>query len=792
MALAAVAAAAKLKKAAGGECVKVVIRCRPPNRKEREAENAVIIEMDKKTSHVALHNPKANESEPPKQFTFDGAYFWETSQRELYDETAFPIVESVIEGYNGTIFAYGQTGTGKSHTMQGPPEPKEQHGIIPNAFNHIFDTVNTNTSAKEFLVRASYLEIYNEEIRDLLGKDPKAKLELKSNKDKGVYVKDLTNIVVKTVAEIDHVLEVGQGNRSVGATLMNQDSSRSHSIFSIVIETSEMSEKDNKPHIRAGKLNLVDLAGSERQGKTGATGERLKEATKINLSLSALGNCISALVDGKSTHVPYRDSKLTRMLEDSLGGNTKTCMIATMGPADYNYDESLSTLRYANRAKSIKNKPRINEDPKDTMLREMQEEIAKLKAAIEAQASGGGGAPVAVGGGPKKVKKKKEKKAGGGGAAAGNATKPDGRPLTPEKKIIYKEVIEERVVEGVSEEELAKIAEALEEEKNSLLSEKDAQDEEFRRQQELAEQNDAELEEAEHETDELQAQLEQLEAKILHSEGLGDQNAELALELRKKQAATEQLRHEEQHLAEQLAEKEEGLAEQDQNFRTLEEAVHFKTQLLEKRFKQYQEVKTDIMDIQEEYAEEREDLLETIRAMTKSLKLKHTVIENFIPNSDVEKMEERCIWDDDAETWILQKRTEEQGLEIRRQRPQSALGTRSHQTRHSIINANRGNARYKCENIITLELEMPSRTTVDYDPQCFNPDLQYEQGYAEQYYGEAGYEEQYDLQDYGADPQYQDQQYQHEYNSYDPYSFNGGQGQPEGQAQQEGYGQPGW
>merc|ERR1719506_3684096 len=160
--------------------------------------------------------------------------------------------------------------------------------------------------------------------------------------------------------------------------------------------------------IRVGKLNLVDLAGSERQSKTGATGDRLKEATKINLSLSALGNCISALVDGKSSHIPYRDSKLTRMLEDSLGGNTKTCMIATCGPADYNYDETLSTLRYANRAKSIKNKPRINEDPKDTMLREFQEEIERLRAAIEAQGKGGVK--------PAKAKKPKAPRAGGGPA----------------------------------------------------------------------------------------------------------------------------------------------------------------------------------------------------------------------------------------------------------------------------------------------------------------------------------------------------------------------------------------
>ncbi|KAG8171861.1 hypothetical protein JTE90_008226, partial [Oedothorax gibbosus] len=172
-------------------------------------------------------------------------------------------------------------------------------------------------------------------------------------------------------------MELGWKNRSVGATLMNADSSRSHSIFSIRLEMLEREDEDG--HIRQGKLNLVDLAGSERQAKTGATGDRLKEATKINLSLSALGNVISALVDGKSKHIPYRDSKLTRLLQDSLGGNTKTLMVACLSPADNNYDETLSTLRYANRAKNIQNKPKINEDPKDALLREYQEEINRLK-----------------------------------------------------------------------------------------------------------------------------------------------------------------------------------------------------------------------------------------------------------------------------------------------------------------------------------------------------------------------------------------------------------------------------
>ena len=176
-------------------------------------------------------------------------------------------------------------------------------------------------------------------------------------------------------------MDKGNRNRMTGATLMNADSSRSHSIFTINVEMCEAGD-DGEEHFRVGKLNLVDLAGSERQSKTGATGDRLKEATKINLSLSALGNVISALVDGKSKHIPYRDSKLTRLLQDSLGGNTKTLMIAAISPAADNYDETLSTLRYANRAKNIKNKPKINEDPKDALLRQLQDEINLLKAQL--------------------------------------------------------------------------------------------------------------------------------------------------------------------------------------------------------------------------------------------------------------------------------------------------------------------------------------------------------------------------------------------------------------------------
>lgn len=243
--------------------------------------------------------------------------------------------------------------------MEGPNVPPgiiltseqiAQRGIISRSFDHIFEAMSVTTGIR-YLPLVSYLEIYNENVRDLL--NPNAvpgSLTLKEMPSEGVVVQNLSTHAVHSAAECEQLLSIGTKNRMVGATLMNAGSSRSHSIFIISVEqitTANGMDSGAEPTIKRGKLNLVDLAGSERQAKTGATGERLKEATKINLSLSALGNVISALVDGKSKHIPYRDSKLTRLLQDSLGGNTKTIMVACISPAEYNYDETLSTLRYA-------------------------------------------------------------------------------------------------------------------------------------------------------------------------------------------------------------------------------------------------------------------------------------------------------------------------------------------------------------------------------------------------------------------------------------------------------------
>lgn len=297
----------------------------------------------------------------------------------MYDEVIRPLVSSVLEGFNGCVFAYGQTGTGKTFTMEGVRNDTQQMGIIPRTFEQIWTHIN-RAQNMQFLVAVSYLEIYMEELRDLLKPNTTAVLELRE-RESGIVVPNLHSVLCKSADEMTQVMNKGNKNRTVGRTNMNEHSSRSHAIFQIKIEMCETGAEASTT-VKVGKLNLIDLAGSERQSKTGATAERLKEASKINRALSSLGNVISALAE-KSSHVPYRDSKLTRLLQDSLGGNSKTIMIANIGPSEYNYNETLTTLRYAHRAKAIQNKPIKNEDPQDAKLREYQEEIARLRKLIE-------------------------------------------------------------------------------------------------------------------------------------------------------------------------------------------------------------------------------------------------------------------------------------------------------------------------------------------------------------------------------------------------------------------------
>ncbi|CAH1103160.1 unnamed protein product [Psylliodes chrysocephalus] len=352
------------------ENVRVFIRIRPLTKKEVSEGNDNVIICDHKENLIAL---KKN-GEHTKPFKFDHIFGPPTTQLEMYKMTAFPIVEKVLEGYNGTIFAYGQTGTGKTYTMVGNHLVPELKGIVPNTFSHIFSQISRASEEKSFVVKVTYLEIYNEEVRDLLAQNPTKKLAIRERKDIGVYVKDLMGFTVDSIQAVTELINRGNKNRITRSTLMNDVSSRSHAIFTVTIES--RNRRDNKTTV--GKLNLVDLAGSERASRTQATGERLKEASNINLSLSVLGNVISALVDGKSTHIPYRNSKLTRLLQDSLGGNSKTAMIAMISPADIDYEESMCTLRYASRVKFIKNCVKINVEEKG-LIEGFELEIAELK-----------------------------------------------------------------------------------------------------------------------------------------------------------------------------------------------------------------------------------------------------------------------------------------------------------------------------------------------------------------------------------------------------------------------------
>ncbi|XP_044256198.1 kinesin-like protein KIF3A [Tribolium madens] len=355
------------------ENVRVFVRVRPLTKKEEAEGHLNVLLIDPKENLIALNKEGAN----PKPFKFDQVFGEESTQLSLYRVIAVPIVEKALEGYNGTIFAYGQTGTGKTYTMSGNYAKPELKGIIPNTFSHIFSQISRASGETSFVVTVTYLEIYNEEVRDLLSTDPNKKLAIRERPDVGVYVKDLMGFTVDSIESITELLNRGNKNRVTRSTLMNDVSSRSHAIFTITIESKNRSS--NKTTV--GKLNLVDLAGSERASRTQATGERLREASNINLSLSVLGNVISALVDGKSSHIPYRNSKLTRLLQDSLGGNSKTAMIAMVSPADIDYEESICTLRYAARVKHIQNHARINVEQRG-LIEGFEHEIAELQEKI--------------------------------------------------------------------------------------------------------------------------------------------------------------------------------------------------------------------------------------------------------------------------------------------------------------------------------------------------------------------------------------------------------------------------
>ncbi|XP_067367338.1 kinesin-like protein KIF13A isoform X1 [Channa argus] len=376
--------------------VKVAVRVRPMNRREIELNTKCVVDME--DSQTVLHPPPSNtKGENRKQakvFAFDHC-FWSMDESNVTkyagQEVVFKclgegILENAFQGYNACIFAYGQTGSGKSFSMMGNGD---QPGLIPRLCCSLFDRVHREANeAHSFKVEVSFMEIYNEKVRDLL--DPKGSrqsLKVREHKVLGPYVDGLSQLAVTSFEDIEVLMSEGNKSRTVAATNMNEESSRSHAVFSIIVTQTLYDLQSGNSGEKVSKMSLVDLAGSERVSKTGAAGDRLKEGSNINRSLTTLGCVISALADqsagkGKVKFVPYRDSVLTWLLKDNLGGNSKTAMIATVSPAADNYEETLSTLRYADRAKRIVNHAVVNEDPNARIIRELREEVEKLKVQL--------------------------------------------------------------------------------------------------------------------------------------------------------------------------------------------------------------------------------------------------------------------------------------------------------------------------------------------------------------------------------------------------------------------------
>uniref|UniRef100_A0A3B5L501 plus-end-directed kinesin ATPase n=1 Tax=Xiphophorus couchianus TaxID=32473 RepID=A0A3B5L501_9TELE len=388
-----------------GASVKVAVRVRPFNSREIGKESKCIIQMSGNTTTIL--NPK--QPKENKSFNFDFSYWSHTtpedinyaSQMQVYKDIGEEMLLHAFEGYNVCIFAYGQTGAGKSYTMMGRQE-QDQQGIIPLLCEDLFTKINdsNNDNSMSYSVEVSYMEIYCERVRDLLNPKNKGNLRVREHPLLGPYVEDLSKLAVTSYNDIQDLMDSGNKARTVAATNMNETSSRSHAVFNIIFTQKKHDMETDNTSEKVSKISLVDLAGSERADSTGAKGTRLKEGANINKSLTTLGKVISALAELDSapnknkkkkkveSFIPYRDSVLTWLLRENLGGNSRTAMVAALSPADINYDETLSTLRYADRAKQIRCNAVINEDPNNRLVRELKEEVARLKDLLYAQGLG--------------------------------------------------------------------------------------------------------------------------------------------------------------------------------------------------------------------------------------------------------------------------------------------------------------------------------------------------------------------------------------------------------------------
>ena len=600
------------------ERIKVSVRCRPMSDKERREGYQSCVEVDSDRGEVIVSIP----NQPIRNFFYDKVYGITSTQDQVFQETAMPIVESVCQGYNGTIFAYGQTGTGKTFTMEGDFQTDINKGIIPRSFDLMFSlikgTYNTN-----FLIRCSYLELYNEEVRDLLAKNHQQKLDIREDPETGFYVEDLSTWVVKSPSDMIELMLRGRELKVIKGHNMNERSSRSHCIFTIIVENSTKDEKGGD-HIKKGKLNLVDLAGSERTNKikeqNGAEGLQ-KETIHINLSLTALGKVIVALVSNKKQHVPYRDSKLTKLLMDSLGGNSKTVMIANIGPADFNYEETVTTLRYADRAKNIKNAPKINEDPKDAMIRKYQEELNRLKAALAA--------------------------AGDGGEINLNDLNSADIYITNDSRKKIQELQEKFKHE---QEAFLKNNEAKKKEIEESVTIVEA--EKYRLLEELKSKQ-AEQEKRNEQKEKLVAKLKQLEEKFV----IGEENEKKAKENEQKiKKAKEELEEREKQrllLQKKLQENDEKAMTLQQKYKNQDQEIEKKKEAYDKLKNIFENTKRDIEDLKRDFEISSNQFYEEKKQMEKILSYNEKIIEAIIPKKYYSMIEDIMDYDEEKDEWFL-------------------------------------------------------------------------------------------------------------------------------------------
>ncbi|EDW70971.1 kinesin-like protein Klp68D [Drosophila virilis] len=667
------------------ECVQVVVRCRPMSNRERTEGSPEVVNVYPNRGVVELQNLVDVNKEQRKVFTYDAAYDASATQTTLYHEVVFPLVSSVLDGFNGCIFAYGQTGTGKTFTMEGVRNNDDLMGIIPRTFEQIWLHIN-RTENFQFLVDVSYLEIYMEELRDLLKPNSKH-LEVRE-RGSGVYVPNLHAINCKSVDDMTNVMKVGNKNRTVGFTNMNEHSSRSHAIFMIKIEMCDTETNT----IKVGKLNLIDLAGSERQSKTGASAERLKEASKINLALSSLGNVISALAEN-SPHVPYRDSKLTRLLQDSLGGNSKTIMIANIGPSNYNYNETLTTLRYAQRAKNIQNQPIKNEDPQDAKLKEYQAEIERLKRLIAPQ-----------------QQQRTEKLAA---AAKKRVKKPKREPTQRE------------LPDSVTQEQLQAAEDEAESEADESEPESDKENE-----AEVAKSSE-QLERERIENAKLAAKLAELEGQLVRGgKNLLDTYSERQIELEKKLVEIAERKKREIEIQQQLELQEETTLEIRERNVSLEQEVELKKRKLSKCYAKYLALQQELNDCKHDHNQDLRELEMAQNELVKELKRQLLIIDNFVPIEVKQRLYTQAKYDEEQEEWkfaSLPLPINAGDGKFSSRRPVSHPQRRRPISEYALQEAKSSAPsalRFKSENIVSYELDMPCRTTQEYKTPKVSASLQ--------------------------------------------------------------------